>query len=406
MTNYLDKSIVEINKLLKSKTIKPIDLVNEAFDKIKDHDDLFITLCRESAIDKAKSLEDKDVDNLLFGIPIVLSDNIVTKGIKTTCGSKMLSNFIPIYDSFVVDLINKNNLIIIGKSNMKEFCNSSSLGYIVGNNITPLGLGTDVLGLLKEGCNDNKSICFIPTYGRVSRYGIITACSSMEQVGTITNNVYDCALLLNLLCKKDEHDLNNVSTSEDFTSYVGSSIKNMNVLLNGSNEKIVSFFKSNDINVSISDISSKEISIIYNIIYYGELSTNLARYDGIKYGYSTENPKNIHELYRKTRSEGFSFDTKVKIMAGSYLVSPSKVNDYYKKALKIRNSINNKFNDLFNKYDVIVGTFDKSFILVANLIGLPSICINGLYIIGKRFDEKSVLKLASFIYDKGVMFYE
>lgn len=468
MTKYLDLEIVEINKLLKEKKVKVLDLVLEAFDRVEENKDLnaFITLNKEDAIEKAKELDTKEVDNILYGIPIALKDNIITKDLLTTCGSKMLSNFVPIYDAFVVELIKKNNMVIIGKLNMDEFAMGSSnrtsfygpvknpydktlvsggssggSAACVASNITPLALGTDTGGSIRQPSSFCGIVGLKPTYGRVSRYGLTSFASSLDQIGPMSRNVYENALLLNVICKKDERDLTNVETKEDFTSLIGSDVSNMKIaipsfylndmidkeILNKFNE-IRAMLEKENITIDIVDIPYINYAVpLYQIIALGEASSNLARYDGVKYGFSVENYKTKDELYEKTRSIGFGNEVKRRIMIGSYLLSGSNAVYYYNRALKIRKNMSLELSKVFENYDLIIGPTttslpykieetnddpNKSFVddiltIPVNMAGLPALSMPigysknnlpiGMQIIGNKFDEKTIYKLASFI---------
>ncbi len=467
--NYLDLSIKEINKLLKENKIKPIDLVNEAFKKIEDNKDLncFITLNKEGAIKKALELENKEVDNILFGIPIAIKDNIVTKDLLTTCGSKMLSNFNPIYNAHVVDLINEKNMIIIGKCNMDEFAmGSSNRTSFYGNvlnpcdktlipggssggsaacvsaGLVPLSLGSDTGGSIRQPSSFCGVVGLKPTYGRISRFGLVAFSSSLDQIGPIARNVYENALLLNILCSKDERDLTNVETEkEDFTSLIGKDVKGLKVAIPkfyvsdlidkeilDNFYKVVSILKQEGVEVEEVDMKYLDNAVcLYQVIALGEASTNLARFDGIKYGYSYDDAKNIEELYKKTRSEGFGAEVKRRMMIGSYLLSGPNAKIYYNKALKIRKCMSLEFSKVFNDYDLIIGPTTTSFpckldklvddanksfmddilTIPVNMAGLPGLSLPiykgknnlpiGMQIIGNRFDEKRVYQLASFI---------
>ena len=258
MTKYLDLSIKEINELLKSKKIKPIDLVMESLDRIEGYKEYnsLITVDKESAIKSACELENKEVDNILFGIPIVIKDNICTKDIKTTCGSKMLSNFIPLYDASVIENIKDKNMIIIGKANMDEFAMGSSnetsyYGPVLNSydktrvsggssggsavsvslGIAPFSLGSDTGGSIRQPSAFNNIVGLKPTYGRVSRYGLVAFASSLDQIGPMSRNVYENALLLNILCKRDDKDLTSVVTDEDFTRLIGEDVAGMKIAI-------------------------------------------------------------------------------------------------------------------------------------------------------------------------------
>ena len=469
MTRYLELSIKEINKKLKNKEIKPLDLVEECFSRIEENKEYnaFITLNKEEAIKVAKELEDKEVDNILFGIPIAIKDNIVTKNLKTTCASKILSNFIPVYDATVIEKIKAKNMIIVGKLNMDEFAMGSSnqtsfygpvlnsydktrvaggssggSAVCVGRNITPLSLGSDTGGSIRQPSAFNGIVGLKPTYGRVSRYGLIAFASSLDQIGPITRNVYENALLLNIICGKDDKDLTSSETNEDFTRFIGQDINGMKVavpkfymsdVINSEiKERILSvikFLESKNVNVDYVDIEYIEYSVpLYQIIALAEASSNLAKFDGVRYGYVTDKKvSSVDEMYKFTRKEGFGDEVKRRLMIGSYVLSGKNAKNYYYKALKIRKHISDSFNKVLNEYDLIIGptTTDfayklgegendavKSFTddlltIPVNMAGLPGMSIPvgiasnnlpiGMQIIGNKFDEAKMYKFASFI---------
>ena len=469
MSKYLNLELKEINKLLKERKIKPLDLVEEAFDNIEKNKDLnaFITLNKEQAIKMAKDLENKEVDNLFFAIPIAIKDNICTKDLRTTCASKMLENFIPVYDATVIEKIKQHNMIIIGKTNMDEFAmgSTSRTSYFgppknpwdenkiaggssggsascISARLVPLALGTDTGGSIRQPASYCGLVGMKPTYGRISRYGLIAFGSSLDQIGPMTRNVYENAALLNILCGKDEKDLTSTRREkEDFTSLIGEDIKGMNIaipkyfvtdivekeILEKFNNT-VNLLKENGCNVEYIDIDYIENAVtLYQIIAMGEASSNLARFDGVRYGYSYENPKNLEELYSKTRQIGFGDEVKRRIMVGSLILSGENAKTYYDKALRIRDDIRKSFLKAFEKYDLIIGpttttvaynltdnlddpskTFlDDILVIPVNMAGLPGLNIPigfnkdklpiGLHIIGNEFDEKTIYKLASYI---------
>ena len=240
---YLNKSVLELHELLKEKKIKPIDLLEEAFANIEANKELnaYITLNKEEAIKQAKELEDKEVDNILFGMPIAIKDNIVTKDLLTTCASHMLEKFTPIYDATVIEKIKAKNMIVIGKTNMDEFAMGStsrtsyfgaplnpwnktkiSGGSSGGSAVTissrdlPFALGSDTGGSIRQPSSYCGIVGMKPTYGRVSRYGLIAFASSMDQIGPMTKNVYENALLLNAIVGKDEKDLTSANKEKEF----------------------------------------------------------------------------------------------------------------------------------------------------------------------------------------------
>lgn len=469
---YLDKTIQEIHSLLKEKKIKPIDLVEECFERIEKNKDLnaYITLNKEEAIKTAKELENKEVDNLLFGLPIAVKDNIVTKGLRTTCASHMLDNFIPIYDATVVEKIKKNNMIIIGKTNMDEFAMGSSSrtsyfgapknpwdkekisGGSSGGSATTIAerdllfaLGSDTGGSIRQPASYTGIVGMKPTYGRISRYGLIAFASSLDQIGPMTKNVYENAVLLNILVGKDERDLTSANKEdEDFTRLIGEDIKGMKIA-------VPNYFMSDIVNKEIREKVKDTIKVLeksgavvdfvdikyienavtlYQIIAMGEASSNLARFDGIRYGHSTENPKNIEDLYLSTRAEGFGEEVKRRIMVGSYLLSGENAKTYYNKALSIRDDIRTEFKNCFKKYDLVIGPtttataynltdpmddpsksfMDDVLVIPVNMAGLPGLSLPigfdkenmpiGMQIIGDSFEEAKIYKLASYIEKK------
>lgn len=472
MSKYLDLSISEINALLKDKKIKPIDLVNECFDRIEQNKDLnaFITLNKEEAIKKAKELENVPVNNILFGIPIAVKDNIVTKDLKTTCASHILENFIPIYDATVVEKINSKNMIIIGKCNMDEFAmgSTSRTSYFgapknpwdktrisggssggsavsVASHLVPLSLGTDTGGSIRQPASYCGLVGMKPTYGRVSRYGLVAFASSLDQIGPMSRNVYENALLLNAISGSDDKDLTSSNREvEDYTRLIGKDIAGMKIAVPNyfmsevvssevkqKIEEIIEQLKEWGATVEYIDIDYIENAVnLYQIIAMGEASSNLARFDGIRYGYSCENPKNVEDLYKRTRQEGFGDEVKRRIMVGSYLLSGENATIYYNKALQIRDDIRKSFKEAFKKYDLIIGPtattvaykltdnlddplqnyLDDVLVIPVNMAGLPGMNVPigfnkdnmpiGLHIIGDSFEEAKMYQLAAFIEKK------
>ena len=467
MSKYLDLSIVEINKLLKNKEIKVIDLVNEAISNIEaDELNCFITLNKDAAIKRAHELDEMEVDNLLFGIPVALKDNIVTRDLRTTAGSKMLEEFDPVYDAYVCDLINDKKMVIIGKTNMDEFALGSSnqtsyfgpvrnpynKNYVSGGSsggsascvaggLVPIALGSDTGGSIRQPSAFCGIVGLKPSYGRVSRYGLIAFASSFDQIGPMARNVYENALMLNIISKKDDRDLTSVETNEDFTRLIGEDISGMKIaipsfyisdviddeILNKLNNVIDMLRKKNAI-VDVVDIKYIDQAVpLYQVIALGEVSSNLARFDGIKYGYACSNPDDLYSLYAKSRNEAFGDEVKRRIMVGSYLLSGKNADVYYNKALKIRKNLALEFKKVFDKYDLVIGPttttlpyeigsslddpnkgfMDDILTIPVNLIGSPSMSLPigmssagfpvGMQIIGNRFDEAVIYKLASFI---------
>ncbi len=470
MTNYLSLSLKEINQLLKDKKIKPIDLVNEAFEKIEKYNlNSFITLNKEEAIKTALELENKEVDNLLFGIPLAVKDNIVTKDLRTTCASKMLEDFNPIYDATVIKKIKSKNMIIIGKTNMDEFAfgstgetsyfgntvnpfdsslvpggSSSGSAVTVSSHITSLALASDTGGSIRQPSSFNGIVGMKPTYGRVSRYGLIPFASSLDCIGTMSCNVYDNAVLLEAISGIDDNDLTSQDKETNFTSLIGKDIKGMkigipnyymsdviNEEIRNKVKEVSNMLKENGAIVEYIDIDYLEYAIpLYQLIALSEISTNMAKFDGIKYGYLTDDYKNIDDIYNKSRAEGLGLEAKRRIMIGTYVLSGENADKYYYKALKVRRKMTDSFKKTFEKYDLIIGPtntnvayklgenktdvlksfYDDLLTIPVNMAGLPGLSLPigynsnnlpiGMHIIGNYFDEKTVYQLASFIESK------
>ncbi len=471
MSKYLNLSIKEIHELLKNKEIKPIDLVNEALDKIDKSDlNAFITVDREGAIKKAMELENVEVsDDLLFGIPIAIKDNIMVNGLKCTCGSHMLENFTAIYDAGVIDLIKEHGMIIIGKTNMDEFAmgSTSETSYFgaplnpwnktkvtggssggsacaVAAGLVPIALGSDTGGSVRQPSAFTGIVGMKPTYGRVSRYGLVAFGSSLDQIGTMARNVYENAILLNAICKKDYRDLTSFETNEDFTRKINEPLNDFKVAIPSYfisdfvDEEIKNkifdikkLLEDNGVKVDIVDIKHIDKTVtLYQIIAMGEASSNLARFDGLRYGYSYPNPTSLDDLYNKTRRFGFGNEVKRRIMVGSYILSGENAKIYYNKAMTIRDHLQKNFKKVFSEYNLIIGptaarcAYDlgikgddpvKSFmddilVMHANMGGFPSLSMPvgfnhehlpiGLQIIGNLRDEATIYQLASFIESK------
>ena len=467
---YLDLDIRKINKLLKDKKIKPIDLVNEAFERIESTNlNCFITLNKEEAIKTAKELENKEIDNILFGLPIAIKDNILTKDLRTTAASHILEDFIPIYDATVISKIKEKHMIIIGKTNMDEFAmgstgetsyfgptlnpidnilvpggSSSGSAAAVASGITSLSLGTDTGGSIRQPSSFCGLVGLKPTYGRVSRYGVIAFASSLDQVGPITRGVYENALLLNTISGYDSNDLTSSKEPvKDYTSLIGKDIKGLKIAvpnyymsdvidkeIKSRVESVIEMLKNAGCIIDYVDIKYLEYAIpLYQVIALSEASSNLARYDGIRYGLSVES-NDLMDLYKKTRTIGFVNEVKIRIMIGSYVLSGENSKKYYYKALKVRKALTDSFNEIFKNYDLIIGPtntstayklgtkqddalksfYDDLLTIPVNMAGLPAMSLPigknsnslpiGMHIIASYFKEDQIYQLASFIEEK------
>ena len=475
--NY--KSVTEILKAIKKKQISATEITKEYFKLIKTSNDLncFITLTEDFALNRAKEIdEDISKNNFkpLSGLPIAQKDIFCTKGIKTSCGSKMLDNFISPYDATVVDKLNEAGTIMLGKTNMDEFAMGSSNEtsfygvvknpwdheYVPGGSsggsasavaarISPCSTGTDTGGSIRQPA----SLCGIcglkPTYGRVSRFGMIAFASSLDQAGLFTTDALDAAVLLKEISGHDPKDSTS-STVEvpDYHDYcINSDKKKFTVgipeeFVNDLNDDVKnSFYESvkilENIGCKIKTINLKHTGLgvsAYQVVAPAECSSNLSRFDGVRYGHRSKKSESLESLYRESRSEGFGKEVKRRILVGTYALSAGYYDAYYLKAQKVRNLIAQDFSQAFEKVDLILGptTPDKAFkigekmndpiamylsdvyTVSTNLAGLPAMSIPmgfkegmplGLQIIGNHFDEKDILKL-SYLYQKETDWHE
>jgi|TARA_B100001059_G_scaffold206081_1_gene216631 aspartyl-tRNA(Asn)/glutamyl-tRNA(Gln) amidotransferase subunit A len=463
------KSVTEILQAIKKKKISASEITSEYFERIKASDgdlNCFITLTEEAALNTAKEI-DKDISKNKFkplsGLPIAQKDIFCTKGVKTSCGSKMLDNFISPYDATVVDKLNKAGTIMLGKTNMDEFAMGSSNetsfygpvknpwdnAYVPGGSsggsasavaarISPCSTGTDTGGSIRQPA----SLCGIcglkPTYGRVSRFGMIAFASSLDQAGLFTTDALDAAILLKEISGHDPKD--STSSTVEVPNYydycTNSDRKEFTVgipeeFVNDLNDEVkVSFYDSikvlEKIGCKIKTISLKYTSLgvsAYQVVAPAECSSNLSRFDGVRYGHRSKKSSTLESLYKESRSEGFGKEVKRRILVGTYALSAGYYDAYYLKAQKVRNLIAQDFRKAFENVDLILGptTPDKAFkigekmndpiamylsdvyTVSTNLAGLPAMSIPmgfkegmplGLQIIGNHFDEKDILKLS------------
>ena len=463
------KSVTEILQAIKKKKISASEITSEYLKRIKVSDgdlNCFITLTEEAALNRAKEI-DKDISKNKFkplsGLPIAQKDIFCTKGVKTSCGSKMLDNFISPYDATVVDKLNKAGTIMLGKTNMDEFAMGSSNetsfygpvknpwdnAYVPGGSsggsasavaarISPCSTGTDTGGSIRQPA----SLCGIcglkPTYGRVSRFGMIAFASSLDQAGLFTTDALDAAILLKEISGHDPKD--STSSTVEVPNYydycTNSDRKEFTVgipeeFVNDLNDEVkVSFYDSikvlEKIGCKIKTISLKHTGLgvsAYQVVAPAECSSNLSRFDGVRYGHRSKKSSTLESLYRESRSEGFGKEVKRRILVGTYALSAGYYDAYYLKAQKVRNLIAQDFRKAFENVDLILGptTPDKAFkigekmndpiamylsdvyTVSTNLAGLPAMSIPmgfkegmplGLQIIGNHFDEKDILKLS------------
>ena len=459
------KSIKEIKKMISNKEISNVEIVNEVFKNISENEHLnaFITLNEEDSIKKAAYLDNNPSDLALSGIPIAQKDLFCTKGLRTTCGSNILNNFIPPYSATVIENLENAGCISVGKTNMDEFAMGSSnetsffgnvqnpwgenlvpggssggSAAVVAAGIVPAASGTDTGGSIRQPA----SLCGItglkPTYGRISRWGMIAFASSLDQAGPMARSAEDCALMLNEMCSHDEKDTTSLDENiPDFQKHLNESLKGKKIGivkdldLSSLDNDIVKIYEESlneftSLGAELIDITLPNLSLsvpAYYVIAPAECSSNLSRFDGVKFGRRSENPKNLEELYVQTRSEGFGDEVKRRILIGSYVLSAGYYDAYYKKAQQVRRLIKNDFDSAFTKVDVIMtpttrGTafemgskgsdpiqmyLEDLFTISANLAGLPAMSLPngninnkplGLQIIGNFLDESSILNFA------------
>ncbi len=465
------ESIENLQKMIKENQIKPSEIVKDIYQAIEETDPTiqsFLALDKENAIKKAEELDELqakgEINGKLFGIPVGIKDNIITEGLETTCASKMLEGFVPIYESTVMKKLHHENGVLIGKVNLDEFAmgGSTETSYFkktvnpfdhkavpggssggsaaaVAAGLVPFTLGTDTGGSIRQPAAYCGVVGLKPTYGRVSRYGLVAFASSLDQIGPITRNVKDNALVLEAIVGEDEMDSTSAPDgSTDFTSEIGQDIKGMKIGLpkeyigEGVDPEVkeavlkaAETFKS--LGAIVEEVSLPRTSYgipSYYVIASAEASSNLARFDGIRYGYHSKEAQTLEELYKLSRSEGFGQEVKRRILLGTYVLSSGYYDAYYKKAQKVRTLIKQDFESVFEDYDVILGpttptvafdigaeindplTMYANDLLTTpvNLAGLPGISIPcglaengrpiGLQIIGKPFDEKTVYRVA------------
>jgi len=465
-----DRKISELKELLHKKEITVSDLVDTSYKRIQEVDDkvgAFLTLNEENARTYAKELDEaldqRNEFGLLFGMPIGVKDNIVTKNLRTTCASKILENFDPVYDATVVKHLQTAEAVTIGKLNMDEFAMGSSTensgfkptrnpwnldtvpGGSSGGSAAAVAagevlfsLGSDTGGSIRQPAAYCGVVGLKPTYGRVSRFGLVAFASSLDQIGPITRNVEDNAYLLQAITGVDEMDSTSANVEvPDFLSSLTGDVKGLKIAVpkeylgEGVDEAVKqsvldSLKVLEGLGATWEEVSlphSKYALATYYLISSSEASANLARFDGVRYGYRSDNAENLLELYKQSRAEGFGNEVKRRIMLGTYALSSGYYDAYYKKAQKVRTLIKQDFDNVFEKYDVIIGpttptpafkigenvkdplTMYANDILTipVNLAGVPGISVPcglsnglplGLQLIGKHFDESTIYRVA------------
>lgn len=470
--NLMSLTAVELGKKIKSGEVKVVDAVNDAFAHIEKQDktiNSFVTVTnKEAALKKAeevqKLIDEGKLTGPLAGVPVAIKDNMCTKGMLTTCSSKILGNFVPTYTATAVENLEKAGAVIIGKTNMDEFAMGSTTetsafgatknpwntehvpGGSSGGSCTAVAseecsyaLGSDTGGSIRQP----SSFCGVtgikPTYGTVSRYGLIAYGSSLDQIGPVAKDVTDVATILETIASHDEKDSTSVKRDDyNFTEALVDDVKGLKIGIpkdyfgDGLDKEVkdsilnaVEVLKSKGAIVEEFDLSLVEYAIpAYYVIASAEASSNLERFDGVKYGYRTKEYEGLHNMYKKTRSEGFGEEVKRRIMLGSFVLSSGYYDAYYLKALRTKALIKKAFDEAFAKYDVIIAPAAPTtapkigssladpikmylgdiYTISVNLAGLPGITVPcgkdsnglpiGMQIIGDCFKEKTIIRAA------------
>lgn len=451
--------------------------INRIDEKEKDVQ-AFVTTLTEEAEKKEevhKKIESGEIEGDLAGIPIGIKDNICTKGIKTTCASKMLEDFISPYDATVMEKINDENMILLGKLNMDEFAMGGSTEHsyfkktrnpwdlnrvpggssggsasAVAAGMLPWALGSDTGGSIRQPASFCGVVGLKPTYGLVSRYGLVAFASSLDQIGPITKDVKDSAILLNIIAGHDKKDTTSVNIEKkDYVKALKNDVKGLKIgvpkefLAEGTQpevkkkiEEAIQIYK--ELGAVVEEISldvAKYSLATYYIIACAEASSNLGRFDGIRYGYRAKDYKDLNELFVKSRSEGFGDEVKRRIILGTYVLSSGYYDAYYKKAQKVRSLVMNEFNKAFQKYDVLLTPTSPTVAfkigektsnplemylsdictVSVNIAGLPGISIPcgvdsnnmpiGMQLIGNKFQEETILN-AAYTFEQKLKFRE
>ena len=462
---------VELGKKIKAKEVSVVEATMACLDRIEKLEpdyNCFVTVDRQGALKQAEEIQKKidagELTGPLAGVPVAIKDNMCIDGMLTTCSSKILSNFVPTYTADAVKKLEEAGAVIVGKTNMDEFAmgSTSETSYYgatknpwdmtkvpggssggsaaaVAAEEVPYALGSDTGGSIRQPAAFCGITGIKPTYGRVSRYGLIAYGSSLDQIGPLAKDVTDCATILEAICQHDDKDSTSYDkAADDFTSALVDDVKGMKIgiprdyFAEGIDEDVknsvlaaAKVLEEKGAIVEEFDLGMVEYAIpAYYIIASAEASSNLERFDGVKYGYRTESFTDLHNMYKKSRSEGFGAEVKRRIMLGSFVLSSGYYDAYYVKALKTKALIKKAFDDAFAKYDVILGPVAPTtalgigeslsdplkmylgdiYTVSVNLAGLPGISLPcgydkngmpvGMQLLGQTFDEKSIIRAA------------
>lgn len=460
---------LELSAAIANRKISVCQTVNDYIERIERNDkqlNAFVTVSKEKARERAKIVQEiidrGETFSPLAGVPVAVKDNISTENIETTCASKMLKRYTPVFNAAVVEKLEKAGMIIIGKLNMDEFamggssetgesgavCNpwdttrvaggsSGGSAAVVAADTAPLALGSDTGGSIRQPCSFCGVTGIKPTYGAVSRYGLIAYASSLDQIGPIGQNIDDCAAMLEIISGADDRDSTCVIKNQFNFQETSAQTKFKiglpgNYLKNGIDEEVKSSVLNAagefmDAGMSVEEFEMPLMDYVvpaYYIIACAEASSNLSRYDGLKYGYRNENAKTLSDVYRISRSEGFGLEVKRRIMLGSFVLSSGYYDAYYKKALQARTLIKDAYNKLFERFDMILSPVAPTtayklgeniddpikmymgdiYTVSVNLAGLPAVSLPcgfdkqklpiGFQLIGSAFSEKKLIEAA------------
>ncbi len=461
-------TISELRKKLDEKKISSVELTESYLKRIKDASDLgaFNTVCEEEALLLAKKADEaisRGESSPLLGIPMAIKDNICTKGIKTTCSSKMLSEYIPPYNATVIEKLNSQGAVYLGKTSMDEFAmggssqtsalskpknpydkervpggSSGGSATAVAANLCAVALGSDTGGSVRQPAAFCGITGMKPTYGTVSRFGLVAFGSSLDQIGPMANSAEDCGIVLNAISGAGKHDQTSRKHNIDFNSLIGHSIKGAKIgipkefFADGIDDEVktavmsaAKFYESCGAElVEVSMPTLKYAVSAYYLLACAEASSNLSRYDGVKYGYRTPNAETYDELIRHSRSEGFGTEVKRRILLGTYALSSGYYDAYYKKAMAVRQQFRREHDEIFAKCDIMLTPTTptvaykcneniddpvKMYLadictVTANIAGIPAISVpcgtdkNGLPIgfslSAKQFDDAKIIQFA------------
>lgn len=458
--DILKLTALELATEIKNRKVTCVDVVKAVYNAYSEIDgtiNAYISFDLDSALKRAEEIQTRidsgEIRSPLAGVPIAIKDNICTKGIKTTCGSKMLENFVPFYNATVIEKLEQADMIVLGKTNMDEFAMGASgetsyFGAVknpIDNKRIPGGssagsaaavaageaiisLGSDTGGSVRQPAAYCGLFGFKPTYGLVSRYGLIAYASSLDQIGPIAKDADDSMAIMDIISGNDLLDSTSLSSDIKFTNVERIDLSKIRIAIPEQCSEMSSFadkFKAMGMSVDYIKIPFFDYAVAaYYIIAMAEASSNLSRYDGVKYGYKANEYDNLAEMYRKTRSEGFGSEVKKRILLGTFVLSSGYYDAYYKKALKIKSLVESQFKELFESYDFVLTPTtltsapklnelkteslrqytDDIYTVPVNLAGLPAVSFPcgkdekgmplGAQLIGPKLTDAKVLEVA------------